>query len=131
MPMTPEKITDSDPISYGSFSVLSGTSLTLWSDSGLERDTCPEPRLQLSPDRPAIVGRSDGYEVPYLDPAYRPTTVVPGTGQNVLGAGEWDIAVSRGHFMLRASPGGIVLVNGVPGRGGGVRPHAKRNAPGQ
>ena len=29
--------------------------------------------------------------------------------------------VSRGHFLLRAAPDGVVLVNGVPRRGGGVR----------
>ena len=61
--------------------------------------------------------------MPYLDPAYRPTTVVPGTGQSVLGAGaEADNWVSRGHFMLRADVGGILFVNGVPKRGGGIRP---------
>ena len=33
-----------------------------------------------------------------------------------------DLTVSRGYFMLRATAGGILLVNGVPRRGGGVRP---------
>jgi hypothetical protein len=36
-----------------------------------------------------------------------------------------DIYVSRGHFMLRAASRGIILVNGVPRRGGGLR--APRN----
>lgn len=31
-------------------------------------------------------------------------------------------AVSRAHFLVKAVPGGIVLVNGVPTRGGGIRP---------
>ena len=30
--------------------------------------------------------------------------------------------MSRGHFMIKASPAGVVLVNGVPRREGGVRP---------
>ena len=29
--------------------------------------------------------------------------------------------VSRGHFMLRAAGRGVLLVNGVPQRGGGLR----------
>ena len=34
-----------------------------------------------------------------------------------------DKYVSRGHFMLRAHAGGVLLVNGVPHcRGGGLRP---------
>ena len=33
-----------------------------------------------------------------------------------------DVSVSRGHFMLRSSPHGVLFVNGVPRRGGGIRP---------
>src|SRR5262249_55984599 len=59
-------------------------------------ETAPRTELLLVPDRPALIGRAEGYEVPYLDPAYRPTTVVPGpgTGQSVLGAG------GEGHLRL-------------------------------
>jgi hypothetical protein len=32
------------------------------------------------------------------------------------------MCVSRGHFMLRGSARGILFVNGVPRRGGGIRP---------
>src|SRR5262249_44196990 len=78
--------------------------------------------VEAKSDRPAIIGRAEGYEVPYLDPAYRPTTVVPGTGQSVLGKGEQDIYVSRGHFMLRPAAGGLLLVKGAPRAGGGIRP---------
>ena len=112
------------PISAGSLSVLSGRGVTLWGTSAKGPDTQPEPELQLAPDRPVIIGRFEGRDVPYLDPAYLPTTVMPGTGQSILRSGGQgqDISVSRGHFMLRATAGGILLVNGVPRRGGGVRP---------
>jgi hypothetical protein len=33
-----------------------------------------------------------------------------------------DICVSRGHFTLRGDARGIVLTNGVPRFGGGIRP---------
>ena len=115
---------DDGPISDGSLSVLSGIGVTLWCVLDPGQDTQPEYYLRLTHDRPAIVGRAEGREIEYLDPAYRPTTVVPGTGQPILrsgGQGE-DRYVSRGHFMLRAAPGGILLVNGVPRRGGGIRP---------
>jgi hypothetical protein len=81
--------------------------------------------LCLSPARLVVVGRSAGRSpVPYLDPAYRATPVVPDSGQSVLsGDEEADLVVSRAHFSLRGAPGGgIVLVNGVPRAGGGVRP---------
>ena len=109
--------------SFCTLSVLSGPSITLWSmNAGV--DTAPERRLRLSPNRPAIIGRAEGWHVPYLDPAYMATTVVPGTGQTVLldGGRGADISVSRGHFMLRAAAEGILLVNGVPKVGGGIRP---------
>lgn len=83
-----------------------------------------EADLQLAPDRPVIVGRQEGRRLEYLDPAYRPTQVVPDTGQSVLltdGQGD-DVYVSRGHFMLRGAAGGVVFTNGVPRTGGGIRP---------
>jgi len=51
--------------------------------------------------------------------------VVPETGQSVLWCDgrENDNYVSRAHFTLRGWPGGAVLfTNGVPRRGGGIRP---------
>src|SRR5262245_14848387 len=90
----------------------------------MDVDTAPESRLRLSEDRPVVVGRAEGYRVPYLNPRYRATTKMPGTGNSILhsqGHGN-DICVSRGHFMLRSSPGGIAFVNGVPKVGGGIRP---------
>jgi hypothetical protein len=83
-------------------------------------------RLQLEPDRPAVIGRLEGKTPPYLDPSYRSTRVVPGTGQSVVRSGseEPDVWVSRAHFMLRGDACGIVLTNGVPHVGGGIRPPA-------
>ena len=84
----------------------------------------PETQLLLHPDRPVVIGRQQGGEVPYLDPSYVSTPILPDTSRSILtqaGAVN-DTWVSRGHFMLRASSEGIVLLNGVPRRGGGVRP---------
>lgn len=110
--------------SDGSIAVLSGCEVTIWSSGSLGRDRRPEYALRLAPDQPIVVGRSQGHVPEYLDPAYCPTRIVPGTGQCVLHSGGTgsDRYVSRGHFMLRAMPGGILFVNGVPRRGGGLRP---------
>ncbi len=104
-------------------SSLSGAPLTLWVATGGDTAPLTEVRLAIAPDRPVVVGRSEGKEISYLDPAYRPTTILPGTGQTVLrhAGRETDVAVSRGHFMLRQATGGVMLVNGVPRRGGGIR----------
>jgi hypothetical protein len=113
------------PPSSATLSVLSGPPITLW---GTDPDTDPGARtaadLDLGPDRPVIVGRQEGRRIEYLDPAYCPTRVVPDTGQSVLLAGGKgdDVYVSRGHFMLRGVAAGVVLTNGVPRRGGGIRP---------
>jgi hypothetical protein len=99
--------------------------LTVWADVGTTAvgETAAETLLFLRPGRPAVVGRQRGGEVPYLDPAYTPTDLLPDTGQSVLTrTGFHDMAVSRGHFLLQADPAGVLLLNGVPQRGGGVRP---------
>lgn len=99
--------------------------MTLWSTGIPDREGRTEYAIRLTPDRPVVVGRSEGDPPEYLDPAYRPTRMVPGTGQGVLHSGGLgtDRYVSRGHFMLRAvEGGGILFVNGVPRRGGGIRP---------
>ena len=109
--------------SSASLCALGGSSLTLWS-SGDTADGKAEGEVttQLHPDRPAVIGRQEGGETPYLDPRYRPTQIVSPSSGSVLAGGEPDRWVSRGHFMLRASPCGVLLVNGVPRRGGGIRP---------
>jgi hypothetical protein len=71
-----------------------------------------------------VIGRQKGGEVPYLDPRFVPTPIVPESGQTILRADGHDAAdtwVSRGHFMLHSRDGALVLVNGVPRRGGGIR----------
>jgi hypothetical protein len=116
----------------GRISVLSGSGLTVSEscEAGnatkkeLDSETKPDVELQLSPDAPVVIGRKNGRGTPYLDPAYSSTSLVPGTSQSVLhsrGSGD-DLLVSRAHFMLRHAAGGIVLVNGVPRVGGGIRP---------
>lgn len=112
------------PISLGSLSMLSGPHVTMWSAAAPGVDTLTNTELRLEPDRPVILGRSEGWPVPYMDPAYRATTMIPASGQTLLlhdGHGV-DIAVSRGHLMLRFAARGILVVNGVPRRGGGIRP---------
>ncbi len=115
---------DVDGRSDGSLEILSGGEVTVWSTIFPGRDGRPEYDLRLIPDRPVVVGRSEGEPPEYLDPAYRPTRIVPGTGQGVLHSSgtRSDLYVSRAHFMLRAIASGILFVNGVPRRGGGTRP---------
>jgi hypothetical protein len=110
--------------SPGGISILSGSPLTTWSSVPLTARSQTEYALRLMPDSPVVVGRSNGWSPEYLDPAYRPTRIVPGTGQALLHSGGCgtDICISRAHFMLRGVPGGILFVNGVPRRGGGIRP---------
>lgn len=115
---------DTDPATSCTIVADGRHSLTLWSWPKSCRRTATEVQLQLAPDAPVIIGRSQGGEIPYLDPSYTPTPIIPGTGKTILrhdGSDE-DMYVSRGHFMLRAHPHGILLVNGVSRRGGGVRP---------
>jgi hypothetical protein len=113
-----------DGSSLGGISVLSGSPLTAWSSFPLTARSQTEYDLQLAPDSPVIVGRGNGWSPEYLDPAYLPTSIVPGTGQSVLHSAGYgtDMRVSRAHFTLRGVPGGILFVNGVPRRGGGIRP---------
>jgi hypothetical protein len=110
-----------------SLKITGDTCVTLWHGVDCEAGTTPECKLRLSPDRPAIIGRAEGHQVHYLDPAFRPTRLVPGSGQNIMqaeGHGS-NMYVSRGHFMLRTAGRGVMLVNGVPRPGGGLR--APRN----
>ena len=113
-----------DGSSPGGISVLSGSPLTTWSSVALTACSQTEYAVRLMPDSPVVVGRCHGLLPPYLDPAYRPTTIVPGTDQAVLHSGGYgtDVRVSRAHFMLLGASRGILFVNGVPRRGGGIRP---------
>src|SRR5215213_3502966 len=115
--------------------LLDGPSVTFWTCPGTAASALTEVHdvpgsvaelaLCLAPERLIVVGRSTGHSpVPYLDPAYSPTPILPDSGQSVLrGDNEGDIYVSRAHFTLRGAPGGgIVFTNGVPRVGGGLRP---------
>jgi hypothetical protein len=110
-----------------SWASLSGTGifpLSAWSVGECHAGPDGQLRTLLKPDAPLIVGRQHGGETEYLDPRYKPTIFAPGSStQTVLtGAHEKDNWVSRGHFMLRAHHRGILFVNGVPHRDGGIRP---------
>jgi hypothetical protein len=125
MPLAPDHNTEinEEPGSCVSLTWTPGSCATMWATE-VARDTDVEFQVRIRPDRPVVIGRAEGHDVPYLDPAYKATRVLPGTRQSVMkqDGHDGDITVSRGHFMLRADPGGIVFVNGVPRRGGGIRP---------
>lgn len=117
---------DTDPASYCTIHSDSGVGVTVWSlpTSRLSSKVGLQCQLKLSPEAPVIIGRADGGEIEYLDPRYIPSPIMPGSGKTILkrnGAKE-DVYVSRGHFMLRGHAHGVLLVNGVPRRGGGIRP---------
>jgi hypothetical protein len=110
---------------HASLVIESGSAITLWSAvDTLPGEAASETKLQLQPDQPAIVGRQEGGEIEYLDPRYTSTRMVPDTGQPVCRSSREppDVHVSRGHFMLRGTRCGVMLVNGVPRRDGGIRP---------
>src|SRR6187401_1020836 len=106
------------------FSILSGPSITIWMAGNAGQETRNDLKLVIAPDRPVIIGRAEGNPVPYLDPSYHATTMLPGSGSTILRSDDQELnnRVSRAHFMLRAIPGGILIVNGVPKVGGGIRP---------
>ena len=108
-----------------SISIVEGQTINLWSiETPTEGKTEGELMLQLQPDQAVVIGRKEGGEIDYLDPRYQPTQVLPNSTRRVVTSfhRESDRFVSRGHFMLRGSVQGILFVNGVPRRGGGIRP---------
>ncbi len=126
---------DSGSLSHCDVALLEGHSVAFWTcprtDVAVRTtvaggpDSFTELALCLAPERLVVVGRSTGSSpVPYLDPAYRATTMLPDTQQSVLHGGDpSDNWVSRAHFTLRGAVGGaVVFTNGVPRAGGGVRP---------
>jgi hypothetical protein len=108
-----------------SISIIEGPTLNLWSIStATEGKAKDELTLQLQPDQSVVIGRQEGGETEYLDPRYQPTQLLPNSSRRVITSlfRGTDRCVSRGHFMLKGSIHGILLVNGVPRRGGGIRP---------
>jgi hypothetical protein len=99
-----------------------GGTLSMWS-AGTFTETEGEHVLQLAPGQLVVIGRQQGGRLKYLDPSFVPTQLVPDSDQTVLTDNpQQDNWVSRGHFSLRGSAQGVVLVNGVPGVNGGIRP---------
>jgi|SRR5579864_463247 len=120
-PIAPIHDKDDTSISHLSLCITAGSTLCMWSGTP-SSETNGQIVLSLAPGASVIIGRQDGGETEYLDPNYRPTQIMPGTGQAVVSSNPEDTYVSRGHFMLRGSTQGIIFVNGVPKRGGGIRP---------
>jgi hypothetical protein len=111
--------------SYLSISIIQGPTINLWSlETPSEGKTEDERTLQLQPDQSVVIGRQEGGQIDYLDPRYQPTQMLPNSTRRVVTSRNRgsDRCVSRGHFMLRGSVQGILFVNGVPRRGGGIRP---------
>jgi hypothetical protein len=99
-----------------------GGGLTLWGTCDTVGEPSRQVKLRLDPAKPVVIGRQQGGRIPYMDEKYRSTEIGP-SGKSVLtscGQGI-DTSVSRGHFMLRGSPLGILFVNGVPRPDGGIR----------
>ncbi len=114
-----------DSVSFCTIHSDAGLGVTLWSrpESAKASKTGLEVRLELSPQKSVIIGRQNGGHVPYLDPSYVSTPIVPGDGQTILqkDGRDQDVSVSRGHFLMRGDARGILFVNGVPRPGGGLR----------
>jgi hypothetical protein len=105
-------------VSLGTLSVCDGT---LSEDLDTKTEIFP---LGLAQGKGMVIGRQEGGGTEYLDPRFRPTQRLPGNCQGVVvnAFRGIDSTVSRGHFTLIGSPVGIIFVNGVPRRGGGIRP---------
>ena len=121
VPLPHENGADSSSLSI---SIVEGPIIDLWSiETATEEMTEDELTLQLQPDQSVVIGRQEGGQIDYLDPRYQPTQVLPNSTRRVVTCNrQSDLYVSRGHFMLRGSAQGILFVNGVPRRGGGIRP---------
>jgi hypothetical protein len=119
------EIEDDDARSSLSVSVVEGPAVNLWSmATEMHGDTKTELTLQLQPDNAVVIGRQEGGEIEYLDPRYQPTQMLPNSSRRVVASkhSEKDNYVSRGHITLKGALHGVLLVNGVPRRGGGIRP---------
>ncbi len=103
--------------SVASISISEGAAVNFYSAIGGKSQT--EARQVLSPENPiAVIGRMEGEAPPYLDKKFIATQIMPGGGRAVKYS---DTMVSRAHFMLKYHPEGILIVNGVPREGGGIR----------
>jgi hypothetical protein len=122
VPLPHEEWVDSSSLSI---SIVEGPTVNLWSNAAAtEGKTKEELTLQLQPDQTVVIGRQEGGRIEYLDARYQPTQMLPNSSRRVVTSLDrgTDICVSRGHFMVKGSLHGILFVNGVPRRGGGIRP---------
>src|SRR5438046_1365090 len=71
-------------VSCGILSVEFGTPITSWTGGTTATDTAAQPTLEILANQDVVIGRQEGGWNEYLDPQYRPTQIVPQTGQSVL-----------------------------------------------
>ncbi|MCI0642835.1 MAG: hypothetical protein L0Y70_27450 [Gemmataceae bacterium] len=110
-------------VSSGSLTVESGPELCVWSTATTWTEANGDTAVAIPENQHIVIGRQHGGEIEYLDPAFAPTPIYSRDGESILRSdNQWNLYVSRGHFMLRGHACGLVLVNGVPRRGGGIRP---------
>ncbi len=114
---------DGSGISSVSLSISGGPMVNLWSRVPFSQAD-GQFTTDLAPGQELVIGRQEGGHLEYLDPKYQPTQLMPGSFRPIVTSSREgkDTSVSRGHFMLKGSPQGILFVNGVPKRGGGIRP---------
>ena len=124
--IVPSESPDTGPLSFCTIISDCGPGITLWSVPGSRRSspTDSDVPLQILPDAPVVIGRQFDGEGPYPDPRYQPSPIIPGEAHAVLqrDGTRNGLCVSRAHFSLHSHPAGMVVVNGVRCRGGGIRP---------
>lgn len=115
-------------VSSADLIVESGPAMSAWSGADTMCDlAAARTTLEINCNQHVVIGRQQGGTVEYLDPRFQPTRFMPNSVQALpLRGDETDRWVSRGHLMLQARSGGILLINGVPRPGGGIRPPVNR-----
>jgi len=71
----PLKVPEFGHDSIAEISVIGG-GVTLWGIDTAE-ETGPKISLRLDPRAPVIIGRQEGGQIPYMDPAYQSTQIGP------------------------------------------------------
>jgi|GEM_PF-2835142 len=112
---------DSGNLSIVGLELIKGSPINLWSVNGLDPSQ-KDVSLELTDGMPIILGRQQGGSIDYLDEKYTPTMIMPNGKPILKGSGNNDLAISRAHLMMKRHSKGILLVNGVPGIDGNIRP---------